>query len=672
MKRRLLSIFLLLFSFSFNIIAQEVFWASKVLEFSSENIVPFQPSANRTSQILGKPDVLPQFVASGLAWQPAFKKVGNQEFIKVSFDTLIAIKQISIAKNFGEGIIEKIIAYDESRKNHLIYQSTDSLISVEKGEMFNVILTEKTPYKVFAIGIFIINKQIDEILQIDAVGISTFDSPIQANINIAKNAPDEVIKQNLGKNINTRHQEFAPIISRDGKTLFFTRNYINLLGKAKDQDVWLSKQNEKQQWTKAQNIGLPINTKDKNAVFAISNDGTEVYLMNKYHKNGKLSSGISHSIKSAGVWSFPEEVKIENYYNQSPNAEFALSPDGNIMIMSIQRKNTTGKRDLYVSFKRNDIWTEPKNLGKKINTIEHEMTPFLAADTKTLYFSTRGFPGFGDNDIFKSQRLDDTWTKWTEPENLGPAINTPQWDGYFTLPASGEYAYICSYNGNTNKEDIFKLILPKSARPEPVIMIMGDVLNTTEQEPIACKILTTLRKSNLKEERIYEPSNGKFNFVFPLGEIIEIEPVAQGYLAMTETLDFSTEKKYREITLNLHLIPLEVGNKGLLNSLTFSQGEAKLQSAAFKDLDRIIQAMYDFPTLEILFEGHTDNQGDAELNLKLSEDRVSIVKKYMISKGIAANRIKTKGWGQTRPIASNSTEDKRKLNRRVEFTIIKK
>lgn len=672
MKRRLLSIFLLLFSFSFNIIAQEVFWASKVLEFSSENIVPFQPSANRTSQILGKPDVLPQFVASGLAWQPAFKKVGNQEFIKVSFDTLIAIKQISIAKNFGEGVIEKIIAYDESRKNHLIYQSTDSLISVEKGEMFNIILTEKTPYKVFAIGIFIKNKQIDEILQIDAVGISTFDSPIQANINIAKNAPDEVIKQNLGKNINTRHQEFAPIISRDGKTLFFTRNYISLLGKAKDQDVWLSKQNEKQQWTKAQNIGLPINTKDKNAVFAISNDGTEVYLMNKYHKNGKLSSGISHSIKSAGVWSFPEEVKIENYYNQSPNAEFALSPDGNIMIMSIQRKNTTGKRDLYVSFKRNDIWTEPKNLGKTINTIEHEMTPFLAADTKTLYFSTRGFPGFGDNDIFKSQRLDDTWTKWTEPENLGPAINTPKWDGYFTLPASGEYAYICSYNGNTNKEDIFKLILPKSARPEPVIMVMGDVLNTTEQEPIACKILTTLRKSNLKEERIYEPSNGKFNFVFPLGEIIEIEPVAQGYLAMTETLDFSTEKKYREITLNLHLIPLEVGNKGLLNSLTFSQGEAKLQSAAFKDLDRIIQAMYDFPTLEILFEGHTDNQGVAELNLKLSEDRVSIVKKYMISKGIAANRIKTKGWGQTRPIANNSTEDKRKLNRRVEFTIIKK
>jgi outer membrane protein OmpA-like peptidoglycan-associated protein len=123
---------------------------------------------------------------------------------------------------------------------------------------------------------------------------------------------------------------------------------------------------------------------------------------------------------------------------------------------------------------------------------------------------------------------------------------------------------------------------------------------------------------------------------------------------------------------NFYLMPLEVGNKGVLNSFTFEQGESKLQAPALKDLDRIAQVMLEFPTLEILFEGHTDNQGDFQLNLKLSEDRIEEVKNYLISKSVPSERITTKGWGQTRPIASNATEERRKLNRRVEFTIVKK
>jgi outer membrane protein OmpA-like peptidoglycan-associated protein len=143
-------------------------------------------------------------------------------------------------------------------------------------------------------------------------------------------------------------------------------------------------------------------------------------------------------------------------------------------------------------------------------------------------------------------------------------------------------------------------------------------------------------------------------------------------LSITDYFDLTHENEFKEIKKNFYLLPLEVGNKGVLNSLTFTQGKADLPEAALRDLDRIAQAMKEIPTLEILFEGHTDNLGDFQLNLQLSEDRVKNAKKYLVSQGIQADRVQTKGWGQTRPIASNATEERRKLNRRVEFTIIKK
>jgi outer membrane protein OmpA-like peptidoglycan-associated protein len=509
--------------------------------------------------------------------------------------------------------------------------------------------------------------------QIDAIGISDTIEPIKAFIKVAADAPKEVFRENLGKEVNSRHQEFAPIISSDGKTLFYTRNYLSVFGKEKDQDVWYSVQDKDGNWTKSKNMGYPINTDDKNAVFAVSADGREILLMNKYNKGKGLTPGISRSYRTRDGWAYPEEVKIENYYNQSPNAEFAISPDGKVMVMSIQRKNTAGKRDLYVSFKGNyNVWSEPRHMGKTINTLEHEVTPFIAADSKTLYFSTRGFAGFGDNDIFKTQRLDDTWQNWSEPENLGAAINTPQWDGYFTLPASGDFAYVCSFSEN-KKEDIYKLELPKSAKPEPVAIISGNVLSTTDKKPVECILTMTPQNEKLKPEiKVYDPQTGTFSFVVPLKEIYDFVPEAKGYLAINESVDLSSEISYREIRKDFYLMPLEIGNKGVLNSFTFEKGEAHLQAPALKDLDRIVQAMNDFPNLEILFEGHTDNQGDFQLNLKLSEERVLEVKNYLLSKGINAERISTKGWGQTQPIASNATEERRRLNRRVEFTITKK
>ena len=661
--------------------SQKVCWASKVLEFSSERVIPFQTTEYKAIQALGKPNVLPNISESTAAWQPSQPDSPSVEYITVGFDTLMPIRQVAVAENFGQGCINKILAIDSKSIIHVLYQAPENQINEvkDKGKMLNVILPEMTTYSITAIKLILNTEKIKGPNQIDAIGISDSTEPIKAVIRVAADAPKEVYRENLGKGVNSRHQEFAPVISSDGKTLFYTRNYLNFFGRQtknildSDQDVWFSEMGNNGKWSKAKNIGYPINDKQRNAIFAISSDGKEIFLLNIYNKNGTNTPGISHSIKGKNGWSYPEAIKIEKFYNESYFADYTISPDGTVMLMSIKKKNSIGLNDIYVSFKKDkNIWSEPINIGRQINTAEDEVAPFIASDGKTIYFSTSGFPGYGENDIFKSTRLDDTWQYWSEPENLGPAINTPYWDAYFTIPASGDYAYICSMNAS-KKEDIYKLELPKTAKPEPVAIISGDILTTTDKKPVEAVLTMTPQNDKLKPEvKKYDPATGSFSFVVPLKEVYNFVPYAKGYLAIGELVDLSKEISYREIKKDFYLMPLEVGNKGVLNSFTFEQGESHLQAPALKDLDRIAQAMNDFPTLEILFEGHTDNQGDFQLNLKLSEERVEEVKNYLISKGIASDRVTTKGWGQTRPIASNATEERRRLNRRVEFTITKK
>lgn len=675
-----LLVFILLYLFRSSF-AQKTQWASQVLEFSSERVIPFQTTEYKAVQALGKPNVFPKFIESTAAWQPSQPDSPSSEFITVSFDTIMSIRQVAVAENFGQGAIDQILALDENKIFHILYHRPENqpLQNRKKGEMLHIFLEELTPYSVIAIKLILNTERIKGVNQIDAIAISESINPIKPVIRIAKDAPKEVYRQNLGKNINSRHQEFAPIISRDGNTLFFTRNYLPVFWQPKktfaneDMDVWYSNKDSKGNWGKAHRIGLPVNDKGKNAIFSVSADGKEIFLLNNYKKKTFSTTGISHSFLTSNGWSYPEEIKFVKFDNYSHYCDISISPDGSVMVMSIMRSSTIGRRDLYVSFKKDkNLWSEPINMGRQINTNEDDASPFIAADGKTLYYSTRGFMGFGDNDIFKTVRLDESWFNWSEPENLGSSINTPEWDAFFTIPASGEYAYICSSNAS-KKEDIYRLELPKTAKSESVAIISGNVLSITDNKPIESILTMTPKNNKLRTEiKNYDPATGSFSFVVPLKEIYDFVPYAKGYLGLTEMVDLSKEISYREIKKDFYLLPLEVGNKGMLNSFTFEQGESKLQDPALKDLDKIVQAMLDYPTLEIFFEGHTDNQGDFQLNLKLSEERLEEVKNYLISKSIPAERITTKGWGQTRPIASNATEERRKLNRRVEFTIIKK
>ncbi len=651
-------------------------WASKVLGFSSERVEANNPGPQyRAVQVLGSPNKLPQKGESACAWSSAEADTYAEEYIKVGFENPVRIKQVSIAENWGAGAVVRVLAYDSTDREFIIHENKEDN-PTEKGRMWNIIIPQ-TEYRVFAIKLIVAPAKIPGYNQIDAIGISEIDLPFEAKINLAKDIPKEIIKENLGKSINSKYEEVAPVITPDGRTLYFTRDGHDLnAGKYKRQDVWFSTLNNDGTWTEAINLKNPINDDNDNAATTISADGKALYLINIYSPDGTLRKGLSKSSKKLNLWQLPKEVKIDDFYNYMSTNEFSISPNGKVLVLSCRRKDSKGEKDLYVSFLKNDdTWSKPVNMGN-INTAENEGAPFIAADSKILYFSTKGFPGYGNNDIFLTRRLDSTWTNWSEPENLGDLINTPKWDGYFTIPASGEYAYLSSEEKSLGFNDIFRIKLFPSIKPDPVAIISGTVLNALDKRAISAEVVMELLNDSTGTDKIvaeFDPETGEYKMVVPLKKAYSLNASKKGFISISESLDLTKDRRFREIKKNINLIPVKEGQTMVLNNLFFNQSKFDILPASYPELNRIIELMQEYPTMQVIIEGHTDGSDEnMMLNVKLSQDRANEVKKYLVEKGlIEAKRIQTKGWGQSKPIASNATEETRKKNRRVEFTILK-
>ncbi|WP_247235051.1 OmpA family protein [Telluribacter sp. SYSU D00476] len=686
--QRFTKLIILLVALQSKAMAQQVLWASKVLGYSSEYRPGSYGQEYRASQILGKPNKLPDVGDSPCAWAPSLPNGTAEEWIKVGFDKAIPLRQVAIAENFNQGAISRVYAFDASAKEVLIYQYTPpapptkeggrgnaSAPAREVGRMLNI-FPKDSIFSANAIKVVLLPSRVSGYNQIDAIGISDDVAPIKATIRVSPEAPKELVKENLGKTINSKGQEVAPVISPDGKTLYFTRSkYPTNIGSATKQDVWVSTLDNTNNWGEAVNMNAPINNAGDNAITGISPDGKTLYLINVYRPDGTMVTGLSKSHRIRDGWSFPKECRIMNHYNEHKQnfTEFAFSPKGNVMLLSVQRRDTEGNKDLYVSFLRpDDTWSEPKNMGKVINTADYEGSPFIASDNKSLYFTSAGQSGYGNGDIFVSRRLDDTWTNWSEPENLGPAINTPQWDGYFNIPAAGDYAYFSSMENSLGEEDIFRIRLYPEIKPEPVAIVSGNVIDSETNFMVSSQIVTDIKSTNEEISKIlFEPETGEFKLILPLKETYRITASREGFFPVTEEIDLSRETNFRTIRKNLALIPIKEGQRIRLNQIMFAQSSADVVNSSYPELDRIVTMMKQYATMEIMLEGHTDNQGDWQKNVKLSEDRVIEVKKYLIKHGIDHSRIQTKAWGPAKPIASNLTEQTRQWNRRVEFTILK-
>ncbi|GAB3046094.1 OmpA family protein [Spirosoma pulveris] len=653
-------------------------WASRVIGVSSEKKGEPYGEQYKASQVLGRPSKLPDMGESPCAWAPFYADGTADEWIQVGFAKPMRARQIVIAENVNPGSVVRVLAIDPKGVEHSVFEATG--IQARQDPLFRL-FPKDTAFLCTQLKVFINGAALKGINQIDAIGITTDLKPVSVSLVISKDIPKEIKKENLGKTVNSSGQEVAPVISPDGRTLYFTRNFNKAnIGASDRQDVWYSTLESgvggnSSGWSEAVNIGSPINNTGDNAISGMATDGRTAYLINVYRPDGGMSFGISKSIRTKTGWSQPVECRITNNYNlhEKNQLEFCVSPDGHAIILAVQRKDTKGDRDLYISFQKADnTWQEPVSLGNVINTADFESSPFLAADSRTLYFTSGGHPGYGNGDIFVSRRLDDSWNNWSEPENLGPAINTNEWDGYFTIPASGDYAYLSSRSGSLGEDDIFRLKLYPAIKPDPVAIISGLVLDSKTKKPIASEIVSTLfgdQKPLVKVD--FSPETGEYKLILPTQKTYVLTASKEGYFPTVETLDLSKDKRFRDIKKNLYLAKIEAGQTITMREVLFQQSQFNLLPGADVELDKMVDMMEKHPTMQLLIEGHTDNQGDWEPNMKLAEDRVRVVKEYLLKKGINAGRIQTKAWGPSKPIASNETEEKRKLNRRVEFTILK-
>jgi OOP family OmpA-OmpF porin len=546
---------------------------------------------------------------------------------------------------------------------------------------------------------------------------------------MAQKAPE-----NLGSAVNSEFSELNPVISPDGRTLYFGRknhpaNRYGVKGSetiSGSQDIWFSEK-VGDTWSTARRLSEVLNRDQYNTILSISPDGQTVLLKGAYVNGTYETRGFSISNKTTAGWTVPVKVDIPGYEQMSKgkNEYGYLTMDGKAILLAFARKKNSEDDDLYVSFFEDGRWTRPLELGDEINTKYSETTPFLSADGKTLYFSSDRPGGQGSQDIYLTRRLDDTWQHWRKPQNLGSPINTEEYDAYYSISAKGDYAYFMSGKGSLGKKDIFRLAIespesggspegtsPKSGGTEaggntsggkignapadaamadsrfgpsstrsvtsqesdPVVLLSGTVLNqqTGKVPEDASVTYEDLSNGKVLGQAKPDPTTGKYKLVLPYGKNYGITAKAKGLIPTSTNLDLTTARgRYLELDdRDLSMVPLVKGNTATINNLFFDLGKATLKPESEPELRRILQVMKENVALVIEISGHTDNTGSDEINNKLSLERANAVKENLLKGGIDQARIKTKGYGKSKPKADNATEEGRQINRRVEIEIL--
>ncbi len=495
-------------------------------------------------------------------------------------------------------------------------------------------------------------------------------------INLVKNINPKYRKKNLGKNINSKYSEIAPIISPDGKTLYVARqDHPQNEGAEKKYDVWFATRKNDGTWNSLKRMGKPINNSGDNLVIAVSPDNNTLWLEGLYSSTGKFLSDDGISIahrKRDGSWSVPKQIVIQDFYNRNEYESYCPTVDRKVLIMSVQRDDSYGAKDLYVSFRLpNGEYSKPFNMGTDLNTFFDEGTPFIAPDNKTLYFYSYGHPGYGSADIFVSKRLDNSWRKWSKPQNLGPTINSNEWDTYYSIAAKGDYAYLVSAKNSYGAEDVFEIKMSEEAKPDPVVLLSGKVYDKKTKKPIAAKIICEDLNTGAKIGEVKSSAKyGNYKIILAYGKKYGIRAEALGYMAINEHIDLSKVSKYQEIKKYLYLVPIETGQTINLKNVQFKRSKAEFTETSYPELNRLVQLMKQYPQMEIELSGHTDTRGKPNLLLELSQKRVDAVKAYLVNHGIKASRISGKGYGGTKPLGTGSEAIEIK-NRRVEFKIKK-
>ncbi len=507
--------------------------------------------------------------------------------------------------------------------------------------------------------------------------------------------PISIEIKNLGGSINSPYPDYAPVISADESVLLFTSRRPGSTGGklAGDglayEDVYISEKAPDGSWSAPRNLGAPVNTAVHDACIALSADGQTLFLFNS--ENG---GDIFQSRLKGSRWLAPKNLGSPiNSKHWEPSV--CLSADERTLFFVSDRPGGLGGRDIYMCRRLpNGKWSSPINLGPPVNTPYDEDGPFFHPDGKTLFFSSNGPASMGGFDIFRTELRPDS--TWAPPVNLGYPINTPGDDIYFVLSASGLHGYYASEREDSyGEKDLYLVDFSTLKVEEPPVaekkeedlqissepatltfrpnltLVTGIIFDAETQAPLEATITIV---DNVKGDTVAvltsNAATGKYLISLPAGRNYGIAVTAEGYAFHSENFIVEEAQGYREVRKDIGLNKYKSGTVIILKNIFFDFDKATLRPESKAELERVYQLLVENPKMKVRIAGHTDSMGSDEYNQRLSEARAKSVYEYLIQRGISADRLSYIGYGESRPIDTNDTEEGRQNNRRVELEIL--
>ncbi|MEM9929979.1 MAG: OmpA family protein [Bacteroidota bacterium] len=476
--------------------------------------------------------------------------------------------------------------------------------------------------------------------------------------------------------INTQeHLEYFPSLSVDGERMILTRR-VN----GQEEDFYLSRREADGSWSVAEPLD-GVNTEFNEGAQSITADGTYLVFTACDRPDGAGSCDLYFAEKDEVGWTRAQNLG-PNINTRDYEAQPSISADGQLLFFSSRRPGGVGNIDLYVSGRLpNGGWSTPINLGKTINTSGNDQYPFWASDGKTLFFTSDGHPGLGGDDLFRAELSPNN--EWQPPINLGFPINTADNETNLFVALGGSTAYFSKgqRDAATGKMDvdIYQFELPAELRPTAATYAAARVVDAVTGKPIEATVRLRPLDQSVPPFARRTAANGRFLAVLPAGKDYALTVDKAGYIFYADRFtlaDGFTQEDPYQLAIKLQPVPTAVDADGAatdgvttFKNVLFETGSATLLPVSFDELDRLVELLAEAPNLRVEIAGHTDDVGEAPDNLTLSEQRAAAVKTYLMEQGLDEVRISTQGYGETQPIASNDTEAGRAQNRRTTFRL---
>lgn len=502
-------------------------------------------------------------------------------------------------------------------------------------------------------------------------GLSEPDSLLMKSIMFsleAKRKPISVDITPLSREINQYVLQYFPVLTVDEETIIYTKR--NGLEPSYDEDIVVSKKvNGK--WESSHSISPSINSNYNEGACTISADGRVLIFTSCEGRKSYGNCDLYISVKTGATWSKPENLgpKINSrFWDSQPS----LSADGRVLYFSSNRPGGIGGRDIWFSRLGVDGWEEPINLGSSINTVNDETTPFVHVNGKQLFYSSNGLPGLGGFDLFTSQRLNGEWQK---PQNLGFPINSFRDELSLFINRFGNRCYYASEeykDGKMKSSEIVSFQLES----ENLIKIksgyvIGSVIDSKTKEPLLADVRVTNLMDSAETYFVKSDSaNGKFFLVLNEHSEYGVFVSKKGYLFDDYTFVITSNQMDQPDSLKIPLRKMNVGESLTVDNIYFEVNSSELNGKSFAELSEIARFLEENSESHFLIQGHTDNSGNDQFNMKLSEERARTVYNYLIKSGISVKRLRFQGFGSRFPISDNSSEEGRRINRRITFELI--